>query len=238
MHHRTLKNLLYEQVAVIGRALASPKRLEILELLAQGEKTVETLTAELEINVKLVSAHLRALKTACLVHSRSVGKYRIYRLRDDGVAQLGVVLRGVATQHLLDLQAALRELVHTPDHLVGTDRRTLLSQARRGTVVVIDVRPQHEYDTAHLPCARSMPLAELELRLAELPRDKTIVAYCRGPFCMMSDAAVKLLLAHGFSAHILPDGVSEWRAAGLPLQTQTGRSAAGGAHRVVAGSAA
>ena len=228
MHKRALKDLLYEQVARIGRALASPKRLEMLELLAQGEKSVEDLTAELGIDVKLASAHLQALKDACLVRSRSEGKYRIYRLSDDGVGQLSVVLRSVAERHLQGLQAALSHMLAAPQSLTPTDRRSLLTQARRGDVVVIDVRPQLEYDTAHLPHARSLPLAELKQRLAELPRDKPIVAYCRGPFCVMSDEAVLQLMAHGFAARKMSDGVSEWRAAGFTLTVSAaGRSNAG-----------
>lgn len=215
---RTLKDLLYEQVARIGKAFASPKRLELLELLAQGEKSVETLTAELSIDVKLASAHLKALRDANLVQSRREGKYVFYSLSGDDVAQLGVSLRTVAEEHLVEMRMALQQLVSEPHHLIKTSRADLLQQARSGQVVVIDVRPQSEFEAAHLPYARSLPMSELERRINELPRDAEIVAYCRGPFCLMSDEAVKLLLARGFRAHKTQDGVSEWQAAGFSVE--------------------
>lgn len=217
MKKRTLKDLLYEQVARIGRAVSSPKRLEILELLAQGEKSVETLAGELSIDVKLASAHLRSLKAARLVDTRRDGKYVVYRLSGTDVANLWVVLREVAEEHLLELRVALQQMVSDPDKLASIGREALLQQARNGEVLVIDVRPREEYDVAHLPFARSMPVAEIERRLSELPRDRQIVAYCRGPFCLLSDEAVDLLAARGFEVRKIRDGVSEWKAAGLPL---------------------
>lgn len=217
MKKREVKNLLYEQVARIGKALASPKRLELLEVLAQGEKTVEALSAELSIDIKLASAHLKALRAANLVDSRRDGKYVVYRLSGQDVSDLWVQLREVAEEHLLELQMAISRMVEQPDKLSKVDRKALLEQARRGEVIVIDVRPQSEYDTAHLPYARSIPLGELEQRLAELPRRSEIVAYCRGPFCMLSDEALKLLKAGGYRARKILDGVSEWQAAGLPV---------------------
>jgi DNA-binding transcriptional ArsR family regulator/rhodanese-related sulfurtransferase len=219
MNDRTLKDLLYEQVARIGKAFASPKRLELLEMLAQGEKSVEALTAELAIDIKLASAHLKALRDANLVQARREGKYMIYRLSGPDVAQLGASLRTVAEEHLLDMRLALQRLVSQPELLTHTSRTDLLAQARSGLVVVLDVRPQTEFDAAHLPYARSVPLAELAQRIGELPRDVDIVAYCRGPFCLMSDAAVKLLLAHGYHARKTPDGVTEWLAAGFSIES-------------------
>ncbi|MGK2913091.1 MAG: ArsR/SmtB family transcription factor [Porticoccaceae bacterium] len=217
MATRTLKDPLYEQVARIGKALASPKRLELLELLAQGEKTVETLAGELAIGLKLASAHLKVLSDARLVASRRDGKYRWYRLSGVDVANLWVRLHEVAEAHLAELRVALEAISAAPEILVVTARAELLAQARSGVIVVIDVRPRDEYDTAHLPFARSLPLAELEARLAELPIDKDIVAYCRGPFCVFADAAVRLLAARGYRVRKLRDGISEWQAAGLPL---------------------
>lgn len=218
MDKRALKDLLYEQVARVGKALASPKRLEILEMLAQGEKAVETVAAELDIDVKLASAHLKALKDARLVQVRRDGKRMIYRLSGSDVAPLGVMLRQVAEEHLVELRLVLQQMMAEPDSLVHVSRKALLAQARRGEVVVLDVRPPEEFDTAHLPYARSVPLPELSRRLAELPRDVEIVAYCRGPFCLMSDQAVKLLREHGYQARKTLDGVSEWQAAGLPVK--------------------
>jgi rhodanese-related sulfurtransferase/DNA-binding transcriptional ArsR family regulator len=217
MNNRAVKDLLYEQVARVGKALASPKRLELLELLAQGEKAVEIVAAQAAIDIKLASAHLKVMKEARLVQSRREGKYMIYRLSGGDVAQLGVVLRQVAEEHVVELQLALKQMTDQPEALASIDRQTLLEQAKRGDVIVIDVRPQQEFDTAHLPYARSLPLAELEKRLAELPQDRDIVAYCRGPFCLMSNEAVKLLLARGYRARKTQDGVSEWESAGLPV---------------------
>ena len=217
MNQRSLKDLLYEQVARVGKALASPKRLEILEMLAQGEKAVDTLAGEVRIDVKLASAHLKALKEARLVQVRRDGRRMIYRLSGTDVARLGVNLRQVAEEHLVELRLALQQMMAEPERLAQVGRRELLAQARRGEVVVLDVRPAEEFDAAHLPHARSVPLPELTQRLAELPRDVEIVAYCRGPFCLMSDEAVKLLRRHGYRARKTLDGVSEWQAAGLPV---------------------
>jgi rhodanese-related sulfurtransferase len=217
MNKRHLKDLLYEQVARIGKAVSSPKRLELLELLAQSEKSVEQLADELSINIKLASAHLRALREARLVTSRKDGKFVIYRLTGDDVAGLWVNLREVAEEHLVDLRVALNEMVAEPSKLLTIDRATLLHRAKRGDVLVIDVRPQEEYEQAHLPFARSMPLQEITQRLSELPKDKEIVAYCRGPFCMFSEEAYQLLSSQGYRIQKLLDGVSEWQAAGMPL---------------------
>lgn len=218
-----MKDLLYEQVARIGKAVSSPKRLELLELLAQGEKTVETLAGELAVDVKLTSAHLKALKEARLVASRRDGKFVIYRLSGPDVARLWVMLREVAEEHLVELRVALGQMVADPSRLAAVGREALLERAQRGEVVVIDVRPQNEYETGHLPFARSMPVAELERRLTELPLDKEIVAYCRGPFCLLSDEAVALLAAKGYRVRKILDGVSEWEAAGLPVEAADNR---------------
>ena len=218
MNNRILKDFLYEQVARIGKALSSPKRLEILEMLAQGEKAVETISEEVAIDNKLASAHLKALKEARLVQTRRDGKRIFYSLAGSDVAQLGVTLRLVAEEHLVELRMALQAMMAEPDRMVSVGRKDLMAQAKRGEVIVLDVRPQNEFDTAHLPYARSLPLAELSQRLAELPRDVEIVAYCRGPFCLMSDEAVKLLQSHGFRARKTFDGVTEWQAAGLPIK--------------------
>ena len=217
MDNRSLKDLLYEQVSRVGKALASPKRLEILEMLAQGEKAVESVAADVALDVKLVSAHLKALKQARLVQSRRDGKRMLYRLSGDDVAQLGVALRHVAGEHLVELRLAVQQMMSDPDRLTQLGRKDLMAQAKRGDVIVIDVRPREEYDPAHLPYARSLPLAELAKRLAELPRGVEIVAYCRGPFCLMSDEAVTVLKKKGYRASKTMDGISEWQAAGLPV---------------------
>jgi len=218
---RELKDLLYEQVARFGRALSSPKRLELLELLAQGEKTVEVLAQQAAIDIKLASAHLRVLRESRLVTTRREGRFIAYRLSGDDVAALWTHLREVATEHLVELQMALSRIASGPERLAPQTRRALLDKARRGEIVVIDVRPADEFDAAHLPHARSMPLAELKHRLAELPKRQEIVAYCRGPFCLMSNEAVALLKKRGFDARKISDGVADWIAAGLPVEKST-----------------
>lgn len=219
MKKRDIKNLLYEQVGRVGKALSSPKRLEVLELLAQGEKTVEALAQEAAIDVKLVSAHLRSLREAHLVQTRRDGKYIVYRLSGKDVAALWIALRGVAEEHLLELKLALDQMVSLPERLSPVDRKTLLRRAVKNEVVMLDVRPLEEYEAGHLPYARSMPVHEIEQRLAELPKNKEIVAYCRGAFCLMSDEAVKLLAAKGYQISKLAEGITDWQAAGLPIRT-------------------
>lgn len=217
---RELKDLLYEQVARVGKALSSPKRLEILELLAQGEKTVEVLANEAAIDIKLASAHLRVLKESRIVEVRRDGRFMAYRLAGEDVAGLWANLHAVATEHLVELQVALARIVSGPERLTEETRLSLLDKAQQGDVVVLDVRPEAEYQTGHLPHARSIPISELKRRLAELPKDKEIVAYCRGPFCLMSNEAVALLKKRGFKARKIGDGVAEWAAAGLPVESQ------------------
>lgn len=168
--------------------------------------------------MRLASAHLKALREARLVVARRAGKYMIYRLSSGDVAGLWVKLREVAEAHLIELRVALQPITADPQQLVSLDRAELLEQARRGAIIVIDVRPQDEYQTAHLPYARSMPLAEIEQRFYELPRDREIVAYCRGPFCLLSEEALQRLARRGFRVRKLSDGVSEWQAAGLPVE--------------------
>lgn len=218
MNSRYIKDRLYEQVARIGKAASSPKRLELIELLCQKEMNVEQLAREADISVKLASAHLGALKAAALVETRRAGKSVYYRLADPQVANFWVATRTLAEERLVDLQVALSNLVASPASLTAVDRAKLLEEARRGEVVVLDVRPEEEFATGHLPFARSIPLDELKKRLAELPRDKAVVAYCRGPFCLFANKAVALLQDEGFRAVRLEDGVAEWRAHGFPVE--------------------
>jgi rhodanese-related sulfurtransferase len=213
-----IKDFLYEQVARIGKAVASPKRLQLIELLCQGEKSVEVLAAQAEISVKLASAHLKELRLARLVETRKEGKYVLYRLAGPSVAELWVTLRSEAEERLVELQVALANIVEHREELKGFDRKALLKKAAAGEVLVLDVRPAEEFATAHLPHARSLPVDELKKRLAELPKDMPVVAYCRGPFCLMAKDAVDLLRQKGFRAFHLSDGVAEWRALGLPIE--------------------
>jgi rhodanese-related sulfurtransferase len=213
------KAALYEHVARIGKALASPKRLELVELLAQGEKPVELLARQSGMDMRLTSAHLKTLREARLVETRREGKFIHYRLSGPDVAGLWMHLRETAEEHLVELRVALEQMAAQPDALSSESRASLLKKARDGDIVVIDVRPDDEFAAGHLPHARSIPLSELEKRLADLPANKAIVAYCRGPFCLMSDEAVQLLRERGYSAHKISDGVTEWAASGLPIES-------------------
>lgn len=211
---RKIKDLLYEQVARIGKVFSSPKRLELVELLCQGEKTVETLASEASISVKLTSSHLRELRMAHLVETKRQGKNIHYRLADKSVADLWVQIHTLAEERLIELRLALQKMVTQPNDLVPSDRESLMKAARKGEVVVLDVRPTEEYLNAHLPFARSIPMEELRQRLGELPKDRSIVAYCRGPYCLMAKDAVELLRKEGYSAIHLREGVAEWAFAG------------------------
>lgn len=214
---RKIKDLLYEQVARIGKVFSSSKRLELIELLCQGEKTVETLADEASISLKLTSAHLRELRMAHLVETKRQGKNIYYRLAGKSVADLWVKIHTLAEERLIELQLALQKMTTQQDDLVPSDRESLMKAARKGEVVVLDVRPTEEYLAAHLRFARSIPLEELRQRLAELPKDRSIVAYCRGPYCLMAKDAVELLKQEGYAAIHLRDGVAEWAAAGRSL---------------------
>jgi rhodanese-related sulfurtransferase len=217
MQKRKIKDLLYEQVSFVGKALSSPKRLELIEVLVQGEKKVDTLARDVDIDIKLASSHLKVLKEARLVTSRRQGKNTYYSLSGSDVAQLWVCIYTVAADHRLELQSVMEKIVAAPNQLTPETRQNLLERARDGEILVLDVRPEEEFVAGHLPHARSIPIQELEQRLAELPKDKKIVAYCRGPFCLFSSEAVKLLRQHGFEAVNIREGVAEWTSAGLPL---------------------
>lgn len=216
--NRQTKNQLYGQVARIGKAIASPKRLELIEILCQGEKTVEQLANDADISIKLASAHLKELRIAQMLETRRDGKYVFYRLASHAVSDFWVALRALAEDRLVELQLALSQLVTHADDLAAMSHDELLEQAARGDVVVIDVRPHTEYTQAHLPYAISLPLAELRQRITELPADKPVVAYCRGPFCLWGKEAVAMLRKQGFQATRLQNGVSEWRAQGQTIE--------------------
>lgn len=215
---RRIKDVLYEQVARIGKATSSPKRLELIELLCQNEKTVETLARESAISMKLASAHLRELRSAHLVETERSGKHIYYRIANREVAEFWVAIRSLAENRLVELRMALARITDAPKELTPKDRDVLVKAARKGEVIVLDVRPTEEFEAAHLPYAQSMPIDELESRLSELPQGRTIVAYCRGPYCLMSFDAVRTLRERGIKARRLEDGFPEWRAAGLPVE--------------------
>lgn len=210
---RAIKDSLFEQVARVSKAMASPKRLELISLLSQGPKAVEDLAAETDMSIKLASAHLKDLRLACLVETERQGKRIVYRLANAAVADVWVALREVAEDRLAELQAAVTSLGKRRDEWQGQDREALLQKVREGEVVLLDVRPSAEFDYGHLPNARSMPIDELKTRLGELPTDRPIVAYCRGPYCLFASDAVALLRSKGFDAFQLRKGTAEWAAA-------------------------
>jgi rhodanese-related sulfurtransferase len=207
--NRQLKDQLFEQVSRLTKAVASPKRLELIELLAQAPKTVEMLADEAQISIALTSAHLKALKAANLVASDIEGKHRRYRLINAQVSELWVLLHQLATQHFPELSLRLDETLHNKSTI--PDSATLTNLSTKQAIQLIDVRPENEYQQAHLPAALSMPIDQLPHRLNELDKDKPIVAYCRGPFCLYARDAVKLLIEQGFNASQWTDGVSEYQ---------------------------
>jgi len=213
---RAAKNELHEAFARVGKALANPHRVEILDLLAQGERSVEVLAARADVSVALASAHLQTLRRAGLVASRRDGNRILYRLANDDAYGLLTAVRTVAAR-LGDAEQAARRYLGDPVEAVS--REELLARVRGGDAIVIDLRPAEEYEAGHIAGALSIPLPELEARLAGLPADIEIVAYCRGPYCAMSPQGVALLERLGRRARRLEDGFPEWRLAGLPVAT-------------------
>lgn len=216
MGNRDHKTALYDQLARVGKALASGKRLELLDLLAQGERDVASLATAAGLGITTTSAHLQTLRQANLVTTHRDGTRIRYRLAGRDVAGLYAQLRQVAQSHLPDVEAARRAYLGDDGGRPVT-RERLQQLATTGTVTVLDVRPREEYAAGHIPGAVSIPLDELADRLAELPDDDQIVAYCRGAYCVLSHDAVRLLTAHGRTATRLADGMLEWRLADLPV---------------------
>jgi rhodanese-related sulfurtransferase/DNA-binding transcriptional ArsR family regulator len=215
---RTRKDELYAQFARIGHALASPKRLELLDLLAQGERTVEAIAEEIEVPVKNTSAHLRVLRQAHLVATRREGTFVFYRLADDEAVRLLRSLEAVAHRGLADVRDAAQAYLGSPDTVEPVSLAELRRLVQSRAVTVLDVRPSEEYVAGHIPGARSLPVADLKRRLRELPRAREVVAYCRGPFCVFANDAVALLRRHGYKARRAEQGLPDWRAAGLPVE--------------------
>jgi DNA-binding transcriptional ArsR family regulator len=214
--HRAFKEQLYAQLARIGKALASPQRLELLDLLAQGERTVEDLAHEAALSIANASQHLQVLRQAHLVETRKEGVYVYYRLADQSVYQFWRSLRLVGERQLSEIDRLVDTFMRHPDHLEPVARDDLATRLAKGDVVVVDVRPRSEYRQGHITHALSVPVDELHARLAELPATRDIVAYCRGPYCLFADEAVAILRAHGIPASRYVEGYPEWAAAGLP----------------------
>ena len=217
--HRDFKNALYAQFARIGHALASPKRIELLDLLGQGEKTVETLARQTDMPIKNTSAHLRILRQARLVDTRRDGTYVNYRLADDDV--LGVLrsLESLGHRRLTDVQHVVQLYLDGRDQLEAVTFTELRRLMREGDVTVLDVRPADEFDAGHIPGALSIPVPELKTRLREVPKGREVIAYCRGRYCVYSLDAVTLLRKHGYRARRAEEGMPDWRAAGLTVES-------------------
>jgi DNA-binding transcriptional ArsR family regulator len=223
--HRAFKDGLYAQFARIGKALSSARRLELLELLGQGERTVESLAAETGLSVANASQHLRALRQASLVESRKQGLFVYYRVADPAVIDLCTALRTVAERRLADLERLVRDHFgdrSDPEPVRMTD---LLARVRASDVTVLDARPVREYEAGHIAGAISVPVDELQRRLRSLPPGREYVAYCRGPYCVYADRAVELLRASRRQARRLLEGFPEWEAAGFPVARGPARSA-------------
>jgi len=215
--NRRFKTAIYEQFARIGKAISNPSRLELLDLLCQGPRTVEVLAKEAGLGLANTSQHLKALREARLVEAEKAGLYVTYRLADEQVCQFFLSLRTLAEARLAEVGEITRRFLETRQGLQPVDREQLLAKVRNGAVTVLDVRPVEEYLAGHLPGALSVPMAELERRLAELPHDREIVAYCRGPYCVLAVEAVERLRARGYVAFRLEDGVADWQARGFPV---------------------
>jgi rhodanese-related sulfurtransferase/DNA-binding transcriptional ArsR family regulator len=211
------KREVFEGLARIGTALSSRTRLELLELLAQGERSVEQLATLTDTTVANTSQHLQKLRQAGLIAGRKEGQYVFYRLAGDGVVRLLDALGHVGETHLAEVERVVRQYFAGRDALEPVPARELLDRARKGLVTVLDVRPVEEFAAGHVPGAVNIPVHELERRLGELPRRREVVAYCRGPYCLMSYDAVQLLRDRGMKARRLEKGLPEWREAGLPV---------------------
>lgn len=215
---RCFSDAIYQQFARIGKAVSAAKRLELLDLLAQGPRTVESLSRQAGLSVANASRHLQILRAARLVDAEKRGLYVEYRLADSRVSRFFHSLRGLAESRLGEVDTIARLYWQERGALEPVGGDELLERVRSGVVTVVDVRPAEEYRAGHVPGARSIPQAELERRLEELPREREIVAYCRGPYCVMALEAVELLRAHGFRARRMAQGVLEWRARGWRLE--------------------
>jgi rhodanese-related sulfurtransferase len=216
---RLFKNELYGQFGRVAKALSHPSRIELIDLLAQSERTVEDLARETTLSIANASQHLQVLRAAQLVDVRRQGPYKFYRIADSKVFEIWRAIRAFGEAHLAEIDRVVNTYLAERSKLTPVSATELSDLLDEGTAVVIDVRPQNEYDTAHLKGAVSIPIAELKRRLTELPRRKEIVAYCRGPYCVYADEAVAQLTARGYKARRLDIGLPDWKALGLPVES-------------------
>ena len=218
--HRRFKDSIYEQVARLGKAVSAPKRLELLDLLCQGPRSVEALSLEAGISIANTSQHLQVLRGARLVDAEKKGLRVEYRLANHDVCQFFLTLRGLAETRLAEIEHVTRAYFESRGAMEAVEGEELLRRVRDGEVTVLDVRPPEEYRAGHIRGALSIPVTELKARLRELPKNREIVAYCRGPYCVMAVEAVQLLRARGFEAHRIEQGVADWRARGWPVEAE------------------
>jgi rhodanese-related sulfurtransferase len=218
MGSRAFKDSLYAEFAVLGKALANSHRLELLDILGQGERNVEELAREAALSHANASAHLQVLRQARLVEAEKRGLNVVYRLAAPEVFELWRTLRDVGSARLAEIDRLVDNYFTDREEFEAVDKEELLRLVEDEAATVIDVRPEVEYEQGHIPAARSVPVEDLERWLAELPRDLEVVAYCRGPYCVYSDEAVRLLHQHGFKARRLREGFPEWRDAGYPVE--------------------
>jgi rhodanese-related sulfurtransferase len=216
--NRAFKDAIYEQFARIGKAVSSPKRLELLDLLCQGPRTVEALAKESGLTVANASQHLQVLRSSRLVESEKEGLYVTYRLADPAVCEFFRAMRMLAEIRLAEVEQVKRQFLEGRKGMEPVDREALLALVRQGAVTVLDVRPVEEFKAGHIAGALSIPLKELKLHLSDLPRDQEIVAYCRGPYCVLSVEAVEILRAEGFPAIRIEEGIQDFRAMGFSIE--------------------
>ncbi len=217
--HRRFKDTIYEQFARLGKATSAPKRLELLDLLCQSPRTVEALAEQANLSVANTSQHLQVLRAARLVDAEKKGLYVEYRVADDEVCRFFFALRGLAEARLAEVERVSREYFEERGAMEAVEGDELLRRVKAGEVTVLDVRPVEEYRSGHIPSALSIPVGELSARLKELPKGRDIVAYCRGPYCVMAVDAVELLRKKGFKAHRMEQGVVDWRAQGWRVES-------------------
>ena len=222
MGDRAAKEALYDGFSVVAKALANGRRAEIIDVLSQGERSVEDLAAEIGQSVANTSHHLRAMARAGVLRTRREGTRIVYMLASDRVSELWVALRSVAAEHVAGIERLAEDYLGDRSRLEAVDRQELAARLEAGDVVVLDVRPTPEFTAGHIPGARSVPVAELRQQLRALPKDVEVVAYCRGPYCVYADDTVRLLRRRGYRARRLEDGFPEWKRAGLPVAAGAG----------------
>jgi len=217
IENKAFKSSIYQQFARIGKAISNSNRLELLDLISQGEKTVDSLAKETGLSVANVSQHLQVLRGSRLVESEKQGHFAVYRLSDRIVNEFLLSMRKLAENRLAEVEQIARKFFESREGIREIDKNELLRMIREKEVILLDVRPPEEYRAGHIPGALSVPLEELESRISDLPQDEKIVAYCRGPYCVLAVEAVLMLRSKGYRAIRLEESVMDWKAMGLPI---------------------